>query len=54
MHIEKVFSIYGFRQQHSCETGPIRMIKNIKKSVEAGKFVCVILMDLSRAFDFIP
>ena len=31
-----------------------KMVENIKKSVEAGKVVCVVLMDLSRAFDCIP
>ena len=56
VHLEKVFSPYisGFRQKHSCETVLVRMVENIKKSVEAGKVVCVVLMDLSRAFDCIP
>ena len=56
VYFEKVFSPYvsGFRQQHSCETVLLRMVENIKKSVESGKVVCVVLMDLSRAFDCIP
>ena len=42
VHLEKVFSPYisGFRQKHSCETVLVRMVENIKKSVEAGKVVC--------------
>ena len=43
--------ISGFRQNI---TVLVRMVENIKKSVEAGKVVCVVLMDLSRAFDCIP
>ena len=46
--------ISGFRKTHSCETVLIRMIESIKKSVDQGKVVCAVLMDLSKAFDCIP
>ena len=45
--------ISGFRKTHSCETVLIRMVEHIKKSLDNGKIVCAILMDLSKAFDCI-
>ena len=55
-YFEKIFSKYlsGFRANHSCESVLVRMVENIKKYVDEGKFVCVLLMDLSRAFDCLP
>ena len=44
----------GFRKQHSCETVLLRMIENIKLSLEKCQIVIMILIDLSRAFDCIP
>ena len=41
-------------KNHSCETVLIRMIENIKGSLDKGKIVCVVLVDLSKAFDCIP
>ena len=46
--------ISGFRKKHSCETVLLRMIENIKSALDQGKIACVMLMDLSRAFDCIP
>ena len=56
VYFENVFSpsISGFRQRNSCETVLLPLIENIKKSIETGKVVCVVLMNLSRAFDCIP
>ena len=45
--------ISGFRKTHSCETVLIRMVENIKKSLDHGKNLCAVLMDLSKAFDYI-
>ena len=55
-YFNDIFSpiLSGFRKQHSCETVLLRMIENIKLSLEKGKIVIMILMDLSRAFDCIP
>ena len=55
-YFENIFSpfISGFRPKHSCETVLIRMVENIKQCLDKGKIVCVLLMDLSRAFDCIP
>ena len=50
--VEKGFSPYisGFRQRHCCETVLLRLVENIKKSIETGKVVCVVLMYFSRAY----
>ena len=55
-YFEYIFSdvISGFRSKHSCETVLTRMVENIKFSLDQGKIVCVLVMDLSRAFDCIP
>ena len=45
--------ISGFRKRHSCEAVLIRMFEHIKKSLDHGKIVCALLMDLSKAFDCI-
>ena len=54
-YFEDILSPYisGFRKTHSCETVLIRMVEHIKKSLDHGKIVCAILMDLSKAFDCI-
>ena len=55
-YFDNIFSpfISGFRPQHSCETVLMSLIENIKQSLDDGKIICVLLMDLSRAFDCIP
>ena len=55
-YFEGIFSQYlsGFRKSHSYETVLIRMVENIKKALDAGKIVCAVLMDLSKAFDCLP
>ncbi len=30
------------------------MIESIKCSLDQGKIVCAVMMDLSRAFDYVP
>ena len=45
--------ISWFRKTHSCETVLIRMVEHIMKSLDHGKIVCAILMDLSKPFDCI-
>ena len=54
-YFEYILSPYisGFRMTHSCETVLIRMVENIKKSLDHGKMVCAVLMDLPKAFDCI-
>jgi hypothetical protein len=56
VYFENIFSKYlsGFRSKHSCESVLLRMVENIKKYVDQGKIVCLLLMDLSRAFDCLP
>ena len=46
--------ISGIRTKHSCETVLLYMIENIKNYIDNGKFVCMVIVDLSRAFDCIP
>jgi hypothetical protein len=56
VYFENIFSEFlsGFRQKHSCETVLLRLTENIKSCLDEGKVVCVLTMDLSRAFDCIP
>ena len=55
-YFENIFSqfISGFRPKHSCETVLLRMVENIKLSLDQGQIVSAIITDLSRAFDSIP
>ena len=55
-YFENIFSqfISGFRPPHSCETVLLRMVENIKLSLDQGQIVSAIITDLSRAFDSIP
>ena len=47
-YFNDIFSpvLSGFRKQHSCETVLLRMIENIKLSLDKGQIVILILMDL--------
>ena len=55
-YFDGIFSDFlsGFRSRHSCETVLLRLTENIRKSLDEGKVVCVLVTDLSRAFDSIP
>ena len=55
-YFENIFGqfISGFRPNHSCETVLLRMVENIKLSLDQGQIVCAIITVLSRAFDPIP
>ena len=46
--------VSGFRKGYSCETVLVKMVESIKCSLDKGKIVCGVLMDLSRAFDCVP
>jgi hypothetical protein len=46
--------VSGYRRGYSCETVLIKMVENIKCSLDQGKIVCGVLVDLSRAFDCVP
>ena len=54
-YFEYIFNekISGFRSKHNCETVLLRMIEDIRQYLDEGKIVCVLLTDLSRAFDSI-
>ena len=56
LYFEDIFNPFlsVFRSQHSCETVLLRKTENIKQCLDEGKIVCVLTMDLSRAFDSIP
>ena len=43
----------GYRPHHSCETLLVRMTNDIRREIQAGNIVIVILLDLSAAFDTI-
>jgi hypothetical protein len=52
-YFDDIFSKYlsGFRSNHSCESVLLRMVENIKHYIDDGKIVCVLMMDLTPAFD---
>ena len=54
-YFEYIFNeeISRFRCKHSCETILVRMIEDIRQYLDEGKIVCVLLTDLSPAFDSI-
>ena len=41
----------GFRKNHSTQYCLVNMIEKWKNTLDTGGFVCVIFMDLSKAFD---
>ena len=49
-YFESILSqfISGFRTKHSCETVLLYMIENIKNYIDNSKFVCMVIVDLSR------
>ena len=44
----------GFRKNHSTQHSPVDMLEKWKNTLDKGGFVCVIFMDLSKAFDTMP
>ena len=55
-YFDGIFSDFlsELRSRHSCETVLLRLTENIRKSLDEVKVVCVLVMDLSQAFDSIP
>ena len=47
-------NISGFRQGHSCESVLTKLVSDIQCPLDQGMYVCIILMDLSKAFNCIP
>ena len=46
--------VSGFRKGYSCQTVLIKMVERMNCSLDKGKIVCGVLIDLSRAFDCVP
>ena len=46
-------SQYGFRARHSCEHAIGELVSEITKSVEMGKQMVSVFLDLSKAFDML-
>ena len=46
-------SQYGFRKNHSCQEALIALTEHIYQSIHDGKFVGVVQLDLSKAFDLV-
>ena len=44
----------GFRKRHSCQHALINLLKSWQKSLDEGKIVGTVLMDLSKAYDCLP
>ena len=55
-YFDSRFSDYlsGFRQKYSCQTTLLRMITNWKNSLDNGKLIGSVGIDLSKAFDSLP
>ena len=56
LYFEKLFSKFlsGFRKGYSCQSTLLRMIQDWKSSLDNGKNVGTIAVDLSKAFDSLP
>ena len=44
----------AYRKHHSCHTTLLRLVKDWKKSLEDGKLVTMVAIDLSKGFDSVP
>ena len=44
----------AYRKHHSCHTTLLRLVEDWKKSLDDGKLVAIVAMDLSKAFDSLP
>ena len=44
----------AYRKHHSCHTTLLRLVEDWKKSLDDGKLVAMVAMDLSKAFDSLP
>ena len=55
-YFESIFSKFlsGFRPTYSCQTILLKMIEDWKQSIDTGKMVGTISVDLSKAFDSLP
>ena len=55
-YFESIFSKFlsGFRPTFSCQTILLKMIEDWKQSIDNGKMVGTIAVDLSKAFDSLP
>ena len=53
VYFDKKFSylLSAFRKRHSCESVFLNMDEDFKDSLDRGKYVACISMDLSKAFD---
>ena len=54
--LESILSQFtsAFRPGHSCQYVLTRLIESWKQSLDEGKYVGTVLMDLSKAFDSLP
>ena len=44
----------AYRKHHSCHTTLLRLVEDWKKSLDDGKLVAMVALDLSKAFDSLP
>jgi len=42
---------FGFRIKHSTKLAIISLTKEIRRSLDCGKFLCGVFIDLQKAFD---
>ena len=55
-HFDAIFSslLCGFRKRHSTQHALMQLLRSWQKSLDEGKVVGTILMDLSKAYDCLP
>ena len=46
-------SQYGFRTKHSCENAISKLVSNVIKNQQNGKYTATLFLDLSKAFDML-
>ena len=53
---ENIFHTFlcAFRKGHGCQTTLLRLLEDWKTALDKNQYVAAILMDLSKAFDYLP
>ena len=44
----------GFRKGYNCKSVLIRLVENCKQGLESNMAYGIVLIDLSKAFDYLP
>ena len=47
-------NVFGYRDYHGCDTAILSLTEQFKKELDNHKFISLVSMDLSKAFDTLP